>query len=360
MGAFVRAWGGGSIGPSIKYFRTATPTQSAVSIDVEITGTLGTVTLGDDADWGRYAHEFGHNIVPPPGLSREDIYASDTTPGADFTAQEFDLMGDHDSHPLFSGFNIDGLGWFDSQNVLDLTWSRTPFSREVEIVAHGLTQNTNSSRIHLVRIQVSSGLDYFIEVRQKPGATDQVFDSSIPVPAGKDGGVLVTRSLTGTLNNNEEIRLITLQASQTTLTTGQVAVDPLRTILITVLDDNIQANPRVCKVRIEWAQPVTGTPGGTFDLWLEPWGPGYTTPDIWIDRTPFGVYDRQDASGAPIDGGDAPRLGEINKFNARIRNSGTYVLCEHSPGHWRLWQLDPTQNRHNPYHYRWGKLCGRG
>lgn len=324
MGTFVRAWGGGSIGPSIKYFRTATTTQPAVSINVEITGTLGTITLGDDADWGRYAHEFGHNIVPPPGVLRQDIYASDTTTGADFTAQEFDLMGDHDSHPLFSGYNIEGLGWFDSQNVLALTWSRTPFSREVEIVAHGLTQNTNSSRVHLIRIQVSSGLEYYIEVRQKPGTTGQVFDSSIPVPAGKDGGVLVTRSITGTVNNNEEIRLTTLlQASQTTLTAGQVAVDPLRTILITVVDDNIQATPRICKVKIEWAQPATGTPGGTFDLWLEPWGPSYTTPDIWIDRNPFGVYDRQDASGAPINGGDAPRLGEINKLNARIRNTGT-------------------------------------
>ena len=323
MGTFVRAWGGAEIGPSIKYFRAATTTEPAISIDVQITGTLGTITQGHDADWGRSAHEFGHNIVPSALVLRQDIYDADTNPGADFTGQQFDLMGDHDSHPLFSGYNMDGLGWFDAANVLGLTWSRSPFSREVEIVAHGLTQNTSSSRVHLVRIQVSSGLEYYIEVRQTPGATDQVFDSSIPT-GSMDGGVLVTRAITGTVNNNQEIRLITLlQASQETLTTGRVAVDPLRTILITVMDDNIQARPRVCKVKIEWAQPAMPTPGGTFDLWLEPWGPGYTTPDIWIDRNPYGVYDRQDASGNPIDGGDAPRLGEKNKYNARIRNSGT-------------------------------------
>ncbi len=325
MGSFVRAWGGGSIGPSIKYFRAAEGTNPAVSIDVSVTGTLGTITLGDDADWGRYAHEFGHNIVPPPGVLQEDIYASGAA-GTDFTAAPFDLMGYHDSHPLFSGYNIDGLGWFDASNVLRLTWSRSPFSQEVDIVAHGLTQNTDTNRVHLVRIEVSSGLAYYIEVRQDPGTTAQEFDTNISNPPGKDGGVLVTRAITGTLNNNQNIRLITLlQASQSTLSTGQVAVDPARTILITVVNDNVQASPLVCKVRIEWAQPATGTPGGTFDLSLEPWGPSYSTRDIWIDRNPFGSYDSpiQDASGNPIDGGDVPRLGELNKIHARIRNSGT-------------------------------------
>jgi len=326
METFVRAWGGGSAGPNLSFSQAAGPDQDALSINITLTKALGQMILGDDTDWGRYAHEFGHNIVPSPAVLSEDIYASGQ-PAEDATGIEFDLMGDHDSHPLFSGYNMDGLGWFSSSNVRVYQWSTTPFSQEVDIIAHGLIQNTNPSRYHLVRIQVSSGLEYYIEVRQRPGGTAQVFDPSIPVPAGQDGGVVVTRSINGTVNNNQPIRLITLlQASLNTLTTGQVAVDPLRTILITVTNDNVQANPRVCRVKIEWAQPNTPTPMGTFDLWIKPWGSDYTTPDIWIDRQPYypaAPYDRHDASGNPISGGDAPRVGEINHFSARIHNSGT-------------------------------------
>ena len=326
MEIFVRAWGGGSVGPNVSFSQAAGTDQDALSINITLTKALGTMTLSDDTDWGRYAHEFGHNVVPPAAHLPEDIYAAGQAV-EDATGAPFDLMGNHDSHPLFSGYNINGLGWFSASNVQTFQWNTTPFSREVDIVAHGLTQNTDPSRCHLVRIQVSAGLEYFIEVRQKPGATAQLFDPSIPTPAGKDGGVLVTRSIDGTVNNNEFIRLITLlQASSNTLATGEVAVDPLRTILITVTNDNVQANPRVCRVKIEWAQPNTPTPGGTFDLWIQPWGSDYTTPDIWIDRPPFfpdAPYDRHDASGNPISGGDAPQVGEINHFSARIHNSGT-------------------------------------
>ncbi|KAI9774070.1 MAG: hypothetical protein M1840_005163 [Geoglossum simile] len=327
LGEFVRAWGAGpQIGPSIIFPQNASPDQDALAIDITLTKSLGEITLGSDADWGRCAHEFGHNIVPPAGLLSEDLYAGGF-PGEDATGAPFDLMGDHDSHPLFSGYNIENLGWFTGSNVRVFDWSAAPFSQQVDIVAHGLIQNTNQSRCHLVRIQVSSGLEYYIEVRQRPGSTDQAFDTLLPVPNGKDGGVVVTRCINGTVNNNENIQLITLlQASGNTLSMGEVAADPLRTILITVVDDNIQARPRVCKVKIEWAQPVAPTPRGTFDLWIKPWGSDCTTPDIWIDRNPYYPeenYDRQDATGNPVSGGDAPRLGEINRFSARIRNSGT-------------------------------------
>jgi hypothetical protein len=106
------------------------------------------------------------------------------------------------------------------------------------------------------------------------------------------------------------------------MTTGEIAVDPLRTLQITVVDDGIQARPRVCRVRIEWAQVVADTPGGDFDLRLEPWGPNWETIDIWVDRNPFGSFDSVDASGNPIGNGDKPRPLEINRFEARIRNDG--------------------------------------
>lgn len=326
MDVVIRGWGWKSIGPNISFHQAASSDQDALSIDITLAHTVGSMNLGTDSDWGRVAHEFAHCILPPSGILPEDIYASGL-PASDATATEFDLMGSHDSHPLFSGHNMAGLGWFTTNNVRVYNWNTSPFSQEVEIVAHGLTQNTNPSRCHLVLIQVSSGLQYYIEVRQRPGTTAQSFDGLLPVPTGHDGGVLVTRAITGTVNNNESIRLITLlQASTTTLTNGHVAVDPLRTIKITVINDNVQANPLVCKVKIEWAQPASPTPGGTFDLWITPWGSDYTSPDIWIDRQPYfpaEPYDRHDASGNPISGGDDPRVGEINQINARIRNSGT-------------------------------------
>ena len=326
-GAFTRGNADG-FGQNIHFQQPSDTDQDALNITITLAQSKDGMALDTSSDWGRIAHEFGHNVVIPGLVLPEDIYeSSPPVPGEDFTGADFDIMGWSDSHPLFSGFNMNDLGWFSPSNVRVLGWNTSPFSQEIEIVAHGLTQNTDPSRCHLVRIDVSNGLQYFIEVRQKPGATAQIFDSSIPVPAGHDGGVLVTRAVTGTLNNNQNMRLITrLQTSPNTLTTGEIAVDPLRTILITVMNDNVQASPLVCRVKIEWAQPASPTPGGTFDLWIQQWGANYTTPDIWIDRQPFfpaEPYDNQNPSGDPINGGDAPRVGEVNHFSARIRNDGT-------------------------------------
>jgi hypothetical protein len=250
--AFARGFGGYRIGQEIAFSQPSGTDQDALSIDITLAGTkqLGTMTIGEQSGWGRYAHEFGHNIVVPAAVLPEDIYASGE-PASDATGGYFDIMGWCDDKPLFSGYNLDGLGWFrsDIENIRSRQWSTAPFKEEFDIVAHGLIENTDLSRCHLVRIKVSSGLLYYIEVRQRPGATAQLFDPLLPVPAGQDGGVVVTRSINGTVNNNEFIRLITLlQTSDTTLTTGQVAVDPLRTILITVINDSVQARPRICRV----------------------------------------------------------------------------------------------------------------
>ena len=219
------------------------------------------------------------------------------------------------------------LGWYDSANVVRRNWDRNPFSEEFDIIAHGLVQDTTSNRVHIVEIRVTSGLSYFIEVRQRPdttAATPAVFDGNIPLGMGSgDGGVLITKVVTDVLNNNHQTRLITLlQEQQRLLGTGEGAEDPLRTIKITVVNDNVQARPRVCRVKVEWAQEIADTPGGDFDLRILPWGPGWETEDIWIDRSPFGTYDFTDSSGNPTGNGDEPRPMEINRFYARIRNEG--------------------------------------
>lgn len=320
-GLGVRAWGGWSSS------NFAFDDGAGTSINITTSQPLALIAQSHDADWGRAAHEFAHGLIDGGLVLGEDIYASDLIDPSEATAEQFEMMGNHDSHPMFTGFLMHQLGWYDAANVLDLTWDRNPFSQEVDIVAHGLTEDSEPTRRHLVRVKVSDGLFYFIEVRQRPdpaAATPQIFDENVPLPvSGLDGGVLVTKVISGTINNNHQTRLITLlQENERLMVAGETAVDPIRTLVITVVNDNVQARPRVCRVRIEWAQSVTDTPGGDFDLRIEPWGPGWETRDIWVDRQPFGTFDNTDSSGNPTGNGDAPRPLEINRFEARIRNDG--------------------------------------
>ena len=321
-GLSVRAWGGWSSS------NFAYDDGAGTSINITTTSPLGLIAQSHTANWGRAAHEFAHNMLDGGLVLGEDVYASDLVDGSEATAAPFAMMGNHDSHPLFSAFNIVQLGWYDSVNVARRDWDRNPFSEEFDIVAHDLTQDTSASRIHILEIRITSGLSYFVEVRQRPDTTatnPAVFDENIPLGMGSDdGGVIVTKVVTDTLNNNHQTRLITLlQQPQRLLGTGENAEDPLRTINISVVDDSVQARPRVCRVRVEWAQEIADTPGGDFDLRINPWGPGWETEDIWIDRNPFGSYDFTDPSGNPTGNGDEPRPMEINRFYARVHNDGT-------------------------------------
>ena len=56
---------------------------------------------------------------------------------------------------------------------------------------------------------------------------------------------------------------------------------------------------------------------------VAPWDANYQTPDIWIDRDPYGTYDKpKDAEGRPTGTGDKPRPKHINQFTARLHVSG--------------------------------------
>lgn len=320
-GLGVRAWGG--------WTRTNFAYSDGAGTNINLTADspITLIAARHDADWGRAAHEFGHGLVDGGMVLGEDVYGSDLVDSSAATASQFEMMGSHDSHPLYSAFFMRQLGYYSGANVLDLQWDRNAFSREVEVIAHGLTVDSNPNRYNVVRIRVADGLDYFVEVRQRPdlAATPvQAFDESIPLPAGttRTGGVVVTKAITGTMNNNQQTRLITLLHDGQVLLDGDLATDPLRALRITVLDDDVQARPLVCRVRLEWAQQIADTPGGDFDLRIEPWGAGYETPDIWVDRQPYGSYDSTDAAGDPSGNGDAPRPNEINRFHARVHNDG--------------------------------------
>jgi hypothetical protein len=288
-GTFIRAWGG--------FFQSNfSYTGSGLNINITTSHNLGLLAIQESADWGRFAHELGHDIIAhPSGLGNspsaatlgEDVYGSDLVDPSEATAQNFDIMGNLDSHPLFSAYHIETLGYYNSTNILNLQWDRNPFSQEYEVVAHGLAQNTAGGRYHLLKIKVAEGLFYYVEVRQRPGSTTQVFDSNIPLDgATQQGGVVVTKVFTDTVNLNQQLRFITLLHDPHVLKQGDVATDPIRTLKITVVSDTVATTPLVCRVRVEWAQGIADDPNGAFDLRIEPWDSNWQTPDIWIDRLP--------------------------------------------------------------------------
>jgi hypothetical protein len=92
---------------------------------------------------------------------------------------------------------------------------------------------------------------------------------------------------------------------------------------ITVVNDAVQARPLVCRVRVEWAQTIADDPNGAFDLQVEPWDSNWQSPDIWVDRQPFGSFDNPlDSQNRPTGNGDRPRVNQGNQFTARVHASG--------------------------------------
>jgi hypothetical protein len=217
------------------------------------------------------------------------------------------------------------MGYFHSTNILDLQWDRNAFQQEYEVAAHGLTENNTGARYHLIKIRVAEGLYYYVEARQRPGSTTQIFDGSIPLGATlQDGGVVVTKVLTDVVNMNQQLRFITLLHDPHVLKQGDVATDPARALKITVVNDQVVNRPLVCRVRVEWAQGIADDPNGAFDLRVEPWDGNYQTPDLWVDRIPYGAYDQpKDSQGRPQGNGDKPRPNEINHLWARVHCDGT-------------------------------------
>jgi hypothetical protein len=330
-GTGIRAWGGWSKQDFV--YNNGLPAGDPNRIDINLSADheVNLIAINEGANWGRCAHEFGHNVVSAPSILGdgsatlgEDVYATGLVDPSAASARQFDLMGSHDLHPLFSGYHLEKLGYYTDSKILDLTWDRNAFSQEYDVVAHGLAEDTVASRYHLIKIKVADGLYYYVQARQRPGTTTQVFDENIPLAgAPNEGGLIVTAVITDTLNSNQQTRLITLLHPQNVLKQGDTAEDPARALKISVIDGGVQARPLVCRVRIEWAQAIADDPAGTFDLSLTPWDGNYQSPDIWVDRAPYGSYDNPlDAEGRPTGNGDRPRPLEINNFHARVHVSG--------------------------------------
>lgn len=330
-GDFIRAWGG--VDTQTFSYDDGKPTSDPTHIHIDITlgQKINLLWINENANWGRFAHEFGHNIVSAPtetgdgtATLGEDVYGSDLVDSSAATAHNFEMMGSHDTHPIFSGYHLEKLGYYQAANIKELQWDRNPHSEEVDIIAHGLAEDANASRFHILKIKVSNALTYYVEVRQRPGATTQIFDDSIPLGAATNqGGVIVTRVIADEMHNNQQTRFITLMHDDRVQIQGDVIEDPARALRITVINDSVQARPLACRVRIEWAQTVVDDPNGAFDLNVEPWDSNWQTPDIWVDRDPIGTFDNPlDAQGRPTGNGDKPWVNHINQFTARVHVSG--------------------------------------
>lgn len=312
-GGFIRAWGGWS-SSNFSY------SDATTSINLTTSQPLGLMAIGDNADWGRFAHEVAHNFVDAGAVLGEDIYSSDLIDSSVATASSFDLMGNHDTHPCFSAHFMSQLGYYDPSNVIDLDWDRNPFSQGFTLQAHGTTENNASGRAHAVRISIGSGLEYYVEVREKNSSSSLHFDTEIPIAAGSDGGVIVTKVFTDEVNINQEMRFITLMHDARTQGTGTVIEDPIRGLTITV-GNVIASSPLVMDIDIAWAQTIGDNPEGTFDLEMSQTGVSWVSDDIWVDRQPFGL-DPEEVGGNVVATIERPRPGEINHLFGQVRCNG--------------------------------------
>jgi hypothetical protein len=318
-GGFARAWGGWS--QSNFAWNGTDLGGNPVNINVTAAHALGLTTIGENANWGRFAHELAHSLVDAGAVLGEDIYSSDLIDPTVASAQQFDLMGSHDSHPCFSGHFMRQLGYYDSPNIAELTWDRNPFTQTFTLVAHGMAQNTNSGRRHLVRIKVGDGVFYYIEVRQQMDPATAEFDTNIPVSGPNNGGLVVTKVFVDQVNVNQELRFVTLLHDVDTQDVGAVIEDPARGLTITV-NSVVQANPLALSVTAAWAQTVGDNPDGTFDLRLTQASVPWVSDDIWVDRQPWGITNETDGDGHVVATLEKPRPGEINHLYGQVFNSG--------------------------------------
>lgn len=368
--------------------------RGSQTITVKFNNLPGAMCISETSAWGRMAHEIGHTMVRTDEKTMvfpEDMYEKDLIDGAEATAERFEMMGAHDTGPLFSAYFMLQRGWYQAwnypptglpvllrPNVFEITWKADPlarpFSHEYDLVAHGDQPNRLENRWHIIKIKIAQGLDYFIEVRERPPpGSSQIFDSSIPLPSsGNTGGVVVTRVLSGqkALNLNQQTRTIALLHGRDrvrVLDDGEEVHDPARGIKITVVRNPVSTNPWISRVRVEYnQQPPPDNPASNVDLSIKKWNDDCDSEDIWINRW-LDKGKTQPNKGwpptAPVDNGEAPLVPSAgdpqrHDFVARIHNNGTadafdvnvvhYVNTPPGIGDNGTWgTVSPPQDSHN-------------
>lgn len=311
--------------------------------------------ISHNAHWGRRIHELAHAVASP------DLYG-DTGFIAD--AAPWDMMGNHNRMPLFSGHNIvDRLDWYtdvedvpdpEDSNVLRLRWTDAPDHDESYLLrAHGQGQDATGEVYNVIRLEVFPGLTYHVEVRQQPAAipaglvstSDSLADLTSAVSAANadpaqvlydthllfpgaipahQGGVIVTKAVDDDGPLNQKLRKITLLSPQL-LQTGEEVVDAARRLTIRV-ESLEQERPLTFRVRVRWQEVATADPNGLFNLRIRRWDASYQTNDIWIDSQAngFDVFESatEPATGNPLGNGDRPWVEHTNRIQARVYNFG--------------------------------------
>lgn len=287
----------------------------------------GIYYVATGADWGRVAHETGH------WLGMWDIYAEAFSDGTllEGTAGPWCMAGNSGGGPLWCAHQIqEKMAVYrtatPNRNVETRTWSPTApaLDEAFDIIAHDAAEDTAPGQIHILKLVVSSGLTFFVEVRQRP--IGLIFDQNINVTNVDQTLVVVTRVTEGTSISNTFERPIMLFGA---LDVGQEVVDAARGLTIHV-DQLVQNRPAVYRVRVTWNQPVVGDPSGQFDVTITPWTTDYwETIDVWVDspRNNSGatiIYENHEPgdTSKPIRNGDRPWVHRVNQIYARIRNTG--------------------------------------
>ena len=296
--------------------------------------------------WGRRIHELAHAIASG------DLYGAT---GFIADGAPWDMMGNHNNMPLFSGYNIvDRLGWYSAANVKTYDWTSAPEENEVVTLrAHDATEDALAGVFHIIKINIFPGLTYYVGVRQEPLAVPAdldttsdspavllpaaavmdadpnqfLFDTHVQFPAAMPahaGGVIVTKVVDDTSALNQKMRKITLLSPEL-MQAGEEVVDAARRLTIRV-EAKTNDRPLTYTVRVKWVEEATADPAGLFNIRIRPWDSSWQTNDIWVDSeaNDWDTYETalEPATGNPTGNGDRPWVGNWNRVYARVHNFG--------------------------------------
>jgi hypothetical protein len=312
---------------------TARPNTRGGTIDYG--GLKGELYIDANTHVGRRIHEISHWFDLP------DVYEEGYPDGTLVvgTASRWDLMGDDNPPPLYSGHYIEKLGLYSAANVVRRGW--TPAAPAVDetftIVAHGRVEDGGAG-VHLLHVDMPGGVHYYVEVRQRPDPAEPTpvgFDADVPVPTDAahpwQGGVLITRAIVNSNHANTRERIIQM-ADRRVLQPGDEFVDAARNLRVRV-EARTADRPLAFRVRLSWNMPVGDTPGAPFDPHITEWTTDHwESVDIWVNSrrndpgpTPQYEFHQQSPEDPTIPrlNGDRPWVGRPNKIFARVRNTGT-------------------------------------
>ncbi len=322
-------------------------TVQGLQFDIDFPEPKGITYVSQEASWDRITHELSHFFASG------DLYSESFADGSflEGNAGPFAMMGKHNQKPLYIGYNMETwLDYFDESangNVKFLEWgSVADFDQSFDIVAHSKTEDpVGNATVHLLRLKVTDGLFYYVEVRQRPDPSlgadaDYVFDPQIPLDPSNpawQGGVIIHKAVENNNQSNNNERQVTLLPPARMLQVGDVVEDPTRTIKISVAQ-RLSDRPAKYRVRVEWGHLPAPDPNGQFDLRITPWTPPpWESVDIWANSTkndetsPAKIIYKNHEPGddtKPIGNGDPPWVMHDNTLFARITNQGMVATPE--------------------------------